>query len=364
MAPYKFSGVYKWCLVFTGCFLFLLVAGWTNSTTAHEEGPLTVAVVGDTGVGERAYHPGFLGVQAAMRQAQPNVLLHLGDFVYQPEMFPDHCPQKYLQEIRMTLVRPYPVRIFVAGDNDLPPKKNKPKASGCWDGIAPMASPFDTIAPAQPQPRSLEGVVRLGHALFVVVNTFPWEDPTPWMKPLVDEAKRKGNWVIVALHNPPITTIWYKPWREQWLDTLAALGADLVLAGNEHSYERFSPKGQEDPSPKARTEYEQGKGPVVVVSGGGGAKFKPPADVQGDAEHTAPPELMKRSEVRALIHHFVHLEIDEHAIKATTHRVCPGPDAEGNPRWKARKDFWNGVPLPCDGEPAGSKVYDQFTISK
>ena len=30
---------------------------------AHEEGPLKIVAVGDTGIGERAYHAGFLAVQ-------------------------------------------------------------------------------------------------------------------------------------------------------------------------------------------------------------------------------------------------------------------------------------------------------------
>ena len=51
------------------------------------EGATRIVVVGDTGTGERAYAPGFMAVQKAMRKQNADALLHLGDFVYQPEFF-------------------------------------------------------------------------------------------------------------------------------------------------------------------------------------------------------------------------------------------------------------------------------------
>ena len=94
------------------------------------ESATRIVVVGDTGTGERAYHPGFMAVQKAMRGKKADALLHLGDFVYQPGLFPTTCPDRYIKEIKETLSDPYQLKIYVAGDNDLPPKKSKPKASG------------------------------------------------------------------------------------------------------------------------------------------------------------------------------------------------------------------------------------------
>ena len=111
----------------TGWSVQNIMAPFPQSTTTR------IAIVGDTGTGERAYAPGFSAVQNAMRDKMPDALLHLGDFVYQPELFPDSCPDRYIEEIKKTLVAPYLLRLFVAGDNDLPPEKWKPKASGCWD---------------------------------------------------------------------------------------------------------------------------------------------------------------------------------------------------------------------------------------
>ncbi len=121
-------------LIYAACFL-------PTAVFAHEAESIKVVVVGDTGIGERAFKPGFDAVQKAMRREKADAILHLGDFVYQPEKFPDSCPDKYIREIKETLVQPYSIRIFVAGDNDLPPQKWKPKASGCWDQFAPMATP-------------------------------------------------------------------------------------------------------------------------------------------------------------------------------------------------------------------------------
>ena len=73
---------------------------------AHETESIKVVVVGDTGIGERAFHTGFDAVQNAMRREKADAILHLGDFVYQPEKFPKSCPGKYIQEIKNTLVDP------------------------------------------------------------------------------------------------------------------------------------------------------------------------------------------------------------------------------------------------------------------
>ena len=96
---------------------------------------LRVGVVGDTGVGERAYHPGFIAVAKALKNKNLDLLLHLGDFVYQPEIFPQDCPERYIREIGETLADPFQFKLYVPGDNALPPNEKKPKGSGCWKEI-------------------------------------------------------------------------------------------------------------------------------------------------------------------------------------------------------------------------------------
>jgi hypothetical protein len=341
------------------------------SLTAHEAESIKVVVVGDTGIGERAFHPGFEAVQSAMRRENADAILHLGDFVYQPEKFPDGCPDKYIREIKETLVQPYSIRIFVAGDNDLPPQKWKPKASGCWDQIAPMATPFDRLPKKNPPPGLREGVMNLESALFVVLDVYEWSDPTPWLQPVMKEARQKGLWVIFALHEPALTTAWYREKRQTVLKQINALHPDLVFAGNQHSYERFHPMGlpKEDGSLPVmkQSKYNKGAGVTHVVSGGGGAKFKPFADQQGKSKRTAPDAVFDVLAKRALMFHYLTLEISHDALTAKTHRVCPAPPASSekqNPRWHADDDMWKDIVLECDGQEAGVTVFDQLEIRR
>lgn len=335
---------------------------------AHEAESIKVVVVGDTGIGERAFHPGFEAVQNAMRQEKADVILHLGDFVYQPKKFPESCPDQYIKEIKETLVQPYSIRIFVAGDNDLPPKTWKPKASGCWERIAPLATPFDRPAKG-PQPGKLEGVMHLETALFVVLDVFDWNDPTPWLKSLTNEARRKDLWIIFALHEPALTTAWYKEKRQTVLKQINTLHPDLVLAGNQHSYERFFPMGipQENGSlPVVKeSKYTKETGVTHVVAGGGGATFKPFADQQSKNKRTAPDAVFNALAKRALMFHYLTLEISHDGLSAKTYRVCPPQPAPGekqNPRWHADDPMWKNISLECDGKETGVTVFDQFEI--
>ena len=330
-----------------------------------------ITVVGDTGTGERAYPPGFSAVQKAMRDTMPDALLHLGDFVYQPEPFPDSCPERYIDEIKKNLVLPYPLRLFVAGDNDLPAKKNKPTASGCWDKIDPLDSGFDAPIENFPQPRAFEGTRVVGNALIGVILSFPWQDPTEWLKPPIEEARRKGLWVILAFHEPALTTAWYLNKRDTVLKQLNSLKPDLVLAGHQHSYERFHPLSLDEDNTfkiiKSESgQYQSGNGTMYIVSGGGGATFKPFADLQKYDERTAPKEVFDALANRALMNHFITLDISQDLLKGKVWRVCvtDDPDDQHYPRWKPRKKFWESITLECDDKPEGVALYETFGITK
>ena len=70
----------KWFVIkITFLFSFALFMSYSLGESATR-----IVIVGDTGTGERAYHPGFMAVQKAMRIKKADALLHLGDFVYQP----------------------------------------------------------------------------------------------------------------------------------------------------------------------------------------------------------------------------------------------------------------------------------------
>jgi calcineurin-like phosphoesterase family protein len=364
-----------------GIFIFLVVAGLVNagwagenhSKTAPREGKLRIGVVGDTGIGERAFHMGFVAVQKALRESNPDVLLHLGDFVYQPKFQPHSCPEKYIQEIRETLVEPYPFRLFVPGDNDLPPHLRKPKASGCWSLIDPLDTPFDDInAESDEDPARFEGTKIIGNTFFAILNTYPWKDPTGWLAPQIKAARENGLWVIMALHEPAITTAWYLDKRDTVLKQVNALKPDLVFSGNQHSYERFHPlgipeKGKSLPVKKSESSsYQRGEGTIHIVSGGGGATFKPFADQQGYKNRTAPEDVFNALAKRALMNHYIILEVSTKVLKGVTYRVCPGagPTGKSNPRWKPDKPMWENITLECEGKPEGIAEFDQFEITR
>ncbi len=102
-----------------------------------------------------------------------------------------------------------------------------------------------------------------------------------------------------------------------------------------------------------------------VVSGGGGATFKPFADQQGKNKRTAPEQVFDALAQRALMFHFVSLEISHDTLTAKTFRVCPPPPGSGekkNPRWHADDGMWNNIALECDGKETDVTVFDQFEI--
>ena len=76
------------------------------STKSYDD-ILRVGVVGDTGIGERAYHAGFTATAKALKEKHPDLLLHLGDFAYQTKIFPQTCPERYLRKIKKTLADPW-----------------------------------------------------------------------------------------------------------------------------------------------------------------------------------------------------------------------------------------------------------------
>jgi len=341
-----------------------------ESSTENYSDTLHVGVVGDTGVGERAYHPGFIAVAKALKSHAPDLLLHLGDFVYQPKIFPQTCPERYLREIRKTLAAPFKFKLFVPGDNDLPPNRKKPKGSGCWKKIDAMDSIFDSYPTYTHEPRAYEGTMTIGNAFFAILNTYPWEDPTTWLSPRIEKAKNQGLWTIIALHEPAITTAWYLEKRDTVLKQLTALKPDLVFAGNQHSYERFHQIG----TPKLdgsipfvlskSGDYLKGDGTIFVVSGGGGAAFKPFADQQGFKKRTAPKAVFKALAARALMNHFLILEIEQEKLRATTYRVClekNTPDKK-NSRWKPDKPIWDSITLECEAQKPGVTSFDKFQI--
>ncbi len=337
-----------------------------------EEIKLNVAVVGDTGIGERGYRLGFEAVRKAIVTARPEVLLHLGDFVYQSKLFPNSCDPKYLDLARRAFVTPFPYRLFTPGDNDFSSTIRDPMASDCWSELEKLDSPFDNLLSKDvAQPGNYEGIKRIGPVLFVILNSQEENDPTNWLRPRIERAKGDGLWVVIAIHEPPLTSGWFIDKRKESLRWINALKPDLVLSGNQHSYERFHAlgiPGRDGALPFEKpidSKYKEGDGSVHIVSGGGGATLKPFADWRKIKERSAPEWAMQALAFRALTHHFVSLEISSNSIVGRTFQVCADSKiGEGDPRWRPKDPWWQTIRLPCEDSKPGVKEIDRFEILK
>ena len=234
-----------------------------------------------------------------------------------------------------------------------------------------MATSFDWLPQKTLPPEKREGVMNLETALFVVLNVYEWSDPTSWLRPVMKEARRKGLWVIFALHEPALTTAWYKEKRQTVLKQINTLEPDLVFAGNQHSYERFFPMGvplKNGTLPVIKkSKYKKGAGVTHFVAGGGGALFKPFADQQNHPKRSAPETVLDAVAKRALMFHYITLDISHDVLKATTHRVCPPPSIapeKQNPRWHADDPMWENIVLECDGKETGVTTFEKVEIHR
>ena len=148
-----------------------------------------------------------------------------------------------------------------------------------------------------------------------------------------------------------------------------ALKADIVLSGNQHSYERFHPTGLVEQGAFKVTKSESGKyhsgeGTMHIVSGGGGAYLRPFADLQKIEKHSAPKDIFDALAKRTLMNHFITLDVSKEKLEGIVWRVCTpdDPHDKSDPRWKAHKKFWKSIPLECDDRPKGTSIYEKFEI--
>ena len=214
----------------------------------------------------------------------------------------------------------------------------------------------------------------INNTLFAILNAYHKSNPTPWLKPRVDQARKNGKWIIFAIHDPPVTTAWFREKRQTVLKIMNQMHPDLVFSGNQHSYERFHQIGIPDidgniPIVKSLgNQYKRGGGSIHIVSGGGGATIKPFADLQGKKKHTAPKAVVDALAVRALMNHYIVLEITKNKILGRTERVCPDMTSikigKINPRWKPQKKMWQKIRLACHNQPPGRDTFDQFILTR
>ena len=334
-----------------------------------------MVVIGDTGIGDNAFHEGFLAVQKAMVKEKPNLLLHVGDYIYNKVT---SCREDDIKEVEEKLVIPFNgAVVFARGDNDF---KDEFRAK-CWSRIVEKGKRI--IRP--PGAGDAEGFINDLKDVFIAVldwNALSGQRDLGWLFGGVEEAKKAGKWIIVAVHEPVVTTGWYNKACCESLRPLHDMGVDLVFSGHQHAFERTH---QVRISQKTgllervdldgtleKDVYKRGAGIVYVVTGGGGATLRPFADQEKSDEafpHRAPAHIMEAVAKRGLMNHFVLVELKnevqdgksvKHAL-VITKLVC----AEGDPRWKPMDRLvWGDerAALACERQPAGKPEYDSVEI--
>ncbi len=349
-----------------------------SSAIANGSGALKVAVIGDTGIGERSYNPGFKKVMEKIRELNPDVLLHAGDFIYRPNGDTKECSE-YRKEVEESLVKGFPHKLFAMGDNDVENSINLRKgysAVGCWDYLLDLDDPFDPIPNGDPTPSALAGFKKIDNVFFAILDSNNWKDPREWLVPQLLKNGR-DDWTIFVLHEPVLSAAWYNPGFEN-AENIAAvnrLKPDLVFAGHHHGYQRFFPTGspesdgglQVSKRKDGSANFKRGEGSIHIVTGGGGALLRPFAEDQegGRAKRHKPPKSIRKAVAKkAVMNHFVFLEITPEKIAGTAYLVCP-QNAPGDPRWRPdNTDIWGKTKLACEGETQELSIFDEFEIAK
>ncbi|HWC32805.1 MAG TPA: metallophosphoesterase [Actinomycetota bacterium] len=209
--------------------------------TARERvrGPLPFAVIGDFGTGEEAQHVVADALRRVARERRIPVLVTTGDNVYEdgnPDDFDDawHEPYGWVERRGIDVVASL-------GNHDL----------GTDDGVPVME------LLGMPNPWYAR---RYGDVEFFVLDSGALGAPAQ-LRFVADAMRRsKAPWKIAVVHHAPYGCSKHggnRVVRELAVPVLREAGADVVLAGHEHNYQRFPPFG----------------GMTVVVSGGGGAEL-------------------------------------------------------------------------------------------
>lgn len=193
-----------------------------TSATAVDAGPPpgSVAVIGDFGAaseGERA-------VAELVASARPRAVVSVGDNVYDDRGYP-------------TLVGDY-YGPWVATGNLLPAAGNHDHD----EGIGAFDSFFAYL-----RGRHVYSAGRAGMRFFVLDSTIALDSPESmtrqraWLKRTL--LASQARWKVVVLHHPPYSSSDAHGSTPEFQWPFAAWGADLVLSGHDHLYERIVADG-------------------------------------------------------------------------------------------------------------------------
>ena len=372
-------------LVVYVAWISMVIATALPAAAACQGTSCRILVVGDMGIGDDAFAAGFLAVQQAMVQDAPDLVLFTGDYIYTRDTCLGQTPAgvmpPYVAEVRDKLVTPFQGQVvFLRGDNDAPEEDSAwaKAAHTCWQMIAGMSAPLTK----PPGAKVWEGVKEDLPGVFVAALDHDALaahklGTLDWLREPIQRAKAAGKWVLVVVHAPVVTTAWYEKPCCATLKPFHDMGVDLVFSGHQHSFERTYQLAIPTPPDRIQSvqtparvlyqagAYQAGQGVVYVVTGGGGAWLRPFADQQDAPPPTvvAPPHIQRAVARRAIMNHYVRVDLDASRVGVTTMRVC----APGEPRWRPTDaKIWPGGAsmLECHDKPPGVSVFDHFELTR
>ncbi len=254
-------------------------AGFRTAPAPGATTPFTFAVWGDSGCACAAQ----AAVAAAIAQSRPDLLLHVGDLIYQTGQASGYDPQFFAVYSPTLATAPvYPV----LGNHDMVTDSGAP-----WQQVFYL--PGDAGAHA-----TRYYSFTWGNVHFLALDSEAPYDPTSaqyaWLlQDLESPAAQTATWRIAYFHQPPYSSGYGHgstlALREAWGPLFERFGVDLVFSGHEHNYERTTP----------RRDYAAVGGThavTYVVTGGGGQTLYP----LGRQAWTA---------AAAMVHHFVRVQV-------------------------------------------------------
>lgn len=243
---------------------------WSSSNTA-------VARVGTTGL-VRGRHPGVTTIHAVAASAQAGLVITVTDPVLIGAGDMGTCASTN-DEATARLLDSVAGTVFTAGDNDYVDATPPPAYGVCFDStwgrhkwrVRPAAGDDDSLSgyfsyfgAAAHGPKGYYSY-DLGTWHVIVLNSAVAVDSAQvqWLR--ADLAAHPALCTVAISHRPRFSSgnSGSSSGQTPYFQTLDEAGADLVLDGNDHDYERFAPQ-----APDQTPDPDSGIAEIVVGTGG------------------------------------------------------------------------------------------------
>jgi predicted phosphodiesterase len=257
-------------------------------------------VIGDSGVGSREQ----MRIAGYINNSQAAFGLHTGDVIYPNGEEENYDPHFF-----------YPYSLFLSRSVMYPTFGNHDQIT---EGGEPYFRNFHLPRNDQTGSETFYSF-DYGHAHFVCLNTQDYSGVSSHQRRwLIRDLERNTKpWKFVYFHMPPYTAGYLEQGgskipldtpavRENLVPLFEQYGVDVVFSGHCHSYERTFPLvGGQVAGGEAEPWYSNPRGPIYVVTGGGGARL-----LGLDSSPLNAREI--------LAHHFVEMELRDNELIGRT----------------------------------------------